>query len=595
MEKRVLCLCLGLVSVFILTSCSIDKTLLDAELFDNSTPYAKQVAYYQQKAALSKGTTADSYRLMQAGRLIYQGMYDRAGQVLSSLDDLPPSLESEKNHLKAELSLKLSQPNKASVYLRRITYHDLATDVLKAHYHRVAALVYFDKQQIAKAIDERVALNPLLQNDAQRLANLRNTWARLNELPLSQINQALTDKTLSYEPSAWLSLNRLFRTDLKNSRQLRTGLKTWLKQYHNSVVTKLLPYDALTKLANFHHHPKQIALLLPLKGEYSGPGQAVRDGFMAAFYQAKTRKPTVRFYDTSSQDVMSVYRKAIDNGADFVVGPLLKRQAKAVGAFSSEVPSLLLNDSLKKKKTNIYQLAISPQEEIAEVAFKAYQDGHRRALLIAPSGEWGESIVKAFNQSWQYMGGEVVDRLIFNNKTPLDGAIKSLLRIDQSQKRYHQLKQIIGKAPEFSLRRREDFDVIFLLTYSSSAKQVRPLLRYYYAGDIPIYSSSLVYSGYPNAHEDRDLNGIKFADMPWLIDNSQLVKKRWPEQFNSYNRLFAIGQDAYFLTQHFNRLTIFPMLGLSDSSGTLYLDNIGKIHRKLTWLTFKNGVPKRLS
>ncbi len=84
-------------------------------------------------------------------------------------------------------------------------------------------------------------------------------------------------------------------------------------------------------------------------------------------------------------------------------------------------------------QTLLLARAISPQEEIAEVAFKAYQDGHRRALLIAPGGKWGGSMMNAFNDAWRYMGGEVVDKMVFDKKTNMEAAVKTLLQIDKSQ------------------------------------------------------------------------------------------------------------------------------------------------------------------
>ncbi len=52
--------------------------------------------------------------------------------------------------------------------------------------------------------------------------------------------------------------------------------------------------------------------------------------------------------------------------------------------------------------------------------------------------------------------------------------------------------------------------MVFLLSYPSKARQIMPLLKYYYAGDVPVYATSSVYTGGVNVMKDRDLNGIIF-------------------------------------------------------------------------------------
>ncbi len=88
--------------------------------------------------------------------------------------------------------------------------------------------------------------------------------------------------------------------------------------------------------------PGRIALLLPLRGVYAESGQAIRDGFLAVYYQSladDAAAPTIRIVDTGSGDIVSLYHQAIAQGANVVVGPLSKEEGmQLVQAGSSASP-----------------------------------------------------------------------------------------------------------------------------------------------------------------------------------------------------------------------------------------------------------------
>ena len=76
--------------------------------------------------------------------------------------------------------------------------------------------------------------------------------------------------------------------------------------------------------------------------------------------------------------------------------------------------------------------------------------------------------------------------------------------------------------------------------------------------------------------------------MPWVFSH-QVGSRNWPEQFNSYNRLYALGMDSYALSSQLNQLILFPALGVSDKSGVLYLSSNQQIARILAFGQFKQG------
>ena len=92
-------------------------------------------------------------------------------------------------------------------------------------------------------------------------------------------------------------------------------------------------------------------------------------------------------------------------------------------------------------------------------------------------------------------------------------------------------------------------------------RQIRPLLRYFFAGNIPVYATSQIYSGRPNPQRDADLNGVMFCDMPWVLSPSNLspsslariqqqVQTAWPDSYANNAKLYALGVDAYRVAMH---------------------------------------------
>src|SRR5690606_1832943 len=95
--------------------------------------------------------------------------------------------------------------------------------------------------------------------------------------------------------------------------------------------------------------PEQIALLLPISSQQRTAAIAIRDGFVAAHLAARDENParaqgtTIRVYDTAILGGREAYVTAQLEGADFIVGPLLRPEVEDVIAQGNLVPTLALN------------------------------------------------------------------------------------------------------------------------------------------------------------------------------------------------------------------------------------------------------------
>lgn len=339
----------------------------------------------------------------------------------------------------------------------------------------------------------------------------------------------------------------------------------------------------------------RVTLLLPLQGKLASVGQAVRDGFLTAYNNASisARPAHVDIIDTTRMgSIEAAYQKAVEQGADFIVGPLAKEDVQALNLFDNlSVPVLALNylDASQATSAQLYQFGLSPLDEARQVAILAQQNDYHRALIIVPAGNWGQSVAHVFQSEWQAAGGEVAGSLFFTgpNQT-LSTQIRRLLHFNQTDK-------------QTTPTRRNDFDMIFLAASPETARQIKPLLKFYYAEDVPVYAVSLVYSGVSHPQWDNDLNGITFCDAPWVLNAQQSLtslRQRialfWPANFQQNARLYALGVDAYQLVTHFSLLTSFTEQNVQGATGMLRFDSQQRVVRQLTCAQFRDGVPRVL-
>lgn len=585
---------LKLVSVFLAASLLVNCTKSTGEHAQGSpqlaSPFTMPAEAYLALAKNQSGTEKQSLEIMAAGRSIYDGKWQQGQRILSQQSNLSPELNNDKNILLAKVDLIRDRPQQAIQKLSYVRNIDSMPLYNQVQYHEMLASAYRNTHNAAESVNERVKLEKLLPDDFSRSNNRRALWLTVTTLPPADINTLAVEAPDNSDLKGWMKLGLVSREHYKNPKAMVTEIEQWKRQFPNHPGNLILPSPIARAESNLFSAPKNIAVLLPLTGSLSGPAEAVRDGLMAAREKEHSHS-NITFYDTGLAKANVLYQKAINDGADYVVGPLGKASAAEVASMDHPVPTLLLNDVDARASQNLYQFGISPSSEAKQVAAKARKNGNTRALVIAPDDAWGDEVANAFASQWHASGGHIVDALRYKQSDDMNNSVRNILHVSSSETRALDLKSLLGKKLQVTPRRRQDFDMIFLLAYPAKARQIMPMLRYYYAGDVPVYAISTVYSGNNNTLKDRDLDGIIFCDMPWVFEK-QMGFKNWPEQWNSYNRLYALGMDSYELATQLNQLLLFPAMGVSDQSGVLYLKPNQKIGRILAWGKFNQGLAK---
>jgi outer membrane PBP1 activator LpoA protein len=400
----------------------------------------------------------------------------------------------------------------------------------------------------------------------------------------------------------WLRLAAIAGPGESNPARIRSALGTWQRRHDGHPANaRIVPalqarYRALTV------YPSRIALLLPLSGPLAPAAEAVRDGFVAAQLDAAAADvdTSLTVWDTQALGAAEAYAGAVADGADFIVGPLRKEAVLEISRNRSRrVPMLALNDPGREELPpggGLYRFALSPEEEAAQAAVRAVSEGHEHLAALVPANGWGDRLLGGFREGMQDIeDAALVDYGYFpSSAADFSSPIRRLLRLDQSEGRYEEIRRATGTVMEFEPRRRADVDALLIAAPAPAARQLRPQLRFHFAADLPVYMTSAALA--PQVEENRDLDGVIFADIPWLADAAHAGDPRW-QALESYApegvrraRLYAFGADAFALVP-----AIWSGIGadmqvlLRGLTGTLRVEPDGRIARDLAFLTLRSG------
>jgi len=577
-----------------------DRLQLQAVALEAAGNYQGAAQVYLQAAA--KVSPPEQYHLqLQAAAILIRG-----GDLLrarSLLDAIPEAtLDVTDNQLyrlnQAAIAIAEQHPDSALALLDTVP----ASGPNIAGYRRVRAEAYAQKSEYLSSVRERVLLGKQLQDPDAMLENDTQLWETLNNLTdaeLQQYRSAPPPDILS----GWLELMELTRLYLQQPDALAGVVPHWQQRYPGHPASRAFIAKLLDTMQQAGQPPASVALLLPLKGKLSSAASAVRDGVLAAYYDtpASGIQPQLRIYDSGDlpETALASYQQAVADGAEFVIGPLLKEAVEAVlGQQLLPVPVLALNqvETGLQDTTDRFQFGLAPEDEAREAARSAWHDGYTRSIALLPDTEWGERVYAAFAAEWQSLGGVILDTRRYEaSKTDHSKVIRNL---DNSKARHRQLSAHLGRQLDFEPRRRQDVDMVFLVASPAQARLIRPQLSFFRATNVPVYATSRVYGGSPNASLDADMNGITFCDMPWVLDSGgnwkhlqQGINEYWGENATRNARLYALGIDAWRIVPYLGELGGSMFGAYHGVTGNLTLDNHGVINRSLRCARFSNGVP----
>ncbi|NVK20995.1 MAG: penicillin-binding protein activator [Kangiellaceae bacterium] len=564
---------------------------------------ARSADYYLSEASKRDGSAQAPYKLQAAAAYASQQRFAEAYNVLRSFQptQLPLSDRDAYYMLMGESALKQKKAFEAIRSLQAVSNPDSHSMRWNAHYQVLMADALAANNRLADAAVQRINADDLFESVAQVTQQHEKAWQELMQSPAGAIElkreRARTNKELG-----WLDMAIIQHRYARNPRSLSGAMKDWQElyvghpaiNYVNQQIQQLGEIDMIA--------PTKVALFVPLSGRLAAVGSVIRDGFLAAHYEkgnSSSETADIVVYDSAAGDSMdTLYRRAMDEGVDFVVGPLTKRNIDDIATYRNlPIPTLALNRLENAYgPSNFYQFGLPIEDEARQIAQYAMRKNQNRAFIINADNSVGERATKAFIEEFQSLGGSIVKIADMSNGQNPKSAIMGMLGADRSEKRTSELQNLLNVPIESSGQGSSNADFIFMVAKAKEARIIKPYLNYYYAYNLPVYATSTIYNGSSSRTRDNDLEGIMFTDAPWMIGSTSNIRatkssfsKLIPNSTNAMARFFALGHDAYLLMPELSQLSAMSDYSIDGLSGILFMDRDGNIVRQLAWGQYNQG------
>ncbi|SHH98791.1 penicillin-binding protein activator [Ferrimonas marina] len=553
-------------------------------------------AYYLAEAERSDGERRQANLLLAARAYLQQGQVNAAQNLLNSLEaQLPGSgtLAAEHRLLRARIALETQQLDQVLPMLDWPGQWALSSAQWRDRY--ALQIRYF--QQTGAPLSQAFAhyeLGPYL-SDAYQQPNWDRIWELLSPMPEEELQAAMA-QTRDSQWKAWLELAWLAQHYAVQPTTMLAELASWQRRNPTHPASRRLPSDLEQAINVQPYRPEQVAVLLPLSGQFANQARAIQDGLLANLLgDEQSRK--VRFYDTDQLDPAEAYQQALDEGAGFVIGPLLKPNLDAVMAvYQGEVPLLALNqnDGLDPHE-DLYFFSLDPESEARQAAQRMQAQGIQRPMVLASQSATGRRMADRFAEEWLELTEEEAEIHYFQGNDSMRETVQSAMHVDQSNARIAEIRTLFGPRTKADFRSRRDVDALYLVATSNEVRLLKPFVDVnlaVFADPLALYASSRAHGELGSGSQAEELDGLRLSDMPWLLsDNAehQQAVALWPERSLALQRLYAMGYDSWSLIDRLAQMRVFTGYRMRGLSGQLTVEPDGNLERQLDWSRYRRG------
>lgn len=600
--------------------------------------------YYLQQLQQSSDDNKADWQLLAIRALLREGKLPQAAEQLGTLPaNMSGTQRQEQQLLTAELLVAQKNNPAATDILGKLDATQLSANQQVRFYQ--AQIAANQGKATLPLIRAFIAQEPLLKDKAHQ-DNIDGTWQALAQLTPQELNNIIINADENVL-QGWLDLLHVYQDNKQDPDLLKAGIKDWQNRYPQNPAAKNLP-TALTQVSNFSQaSTAKIALLLPLSGSAQVFADAIQQGFTAAQNglpvntpapvtpDATATTPTdatatpvtdiatpapvanpvatsnaqVKIYDTTTQPVAALLAQAQQDGATLVVGPLLKAEVEQLSTPPSTLNILALNQpEVSTNSQNICYFALSPEDEARDAAHHLWSQEKRMPLLLTPRGAFGDRVAKAFAEEWQKQGGQTVLQQNFGSTAELKQTINSgagirLAGQPVSVSSAPASVTIAGltipappvDAPVVSTSAGGNIDAVYIIATPAELTLIKPMIDMATStrSKPALFASSRSYQAGAGPDYRLEMEGIQFSDIPLMAGaNPALMQQAAAKFANDYSlvRLYAMGIDAWTLSNHFAEMRQIPGFQVSGTTGDLTASADCVITRKLPWLQYRQGM-----
>lgn len=403
-----------------------------------------------------------------------------------------------------------------------------------------------------------------------RLAKNAQAWVDFVQLSqqLWQISDADNQAAIEYQ--IWGSLKHLAPDSLDSLAEKAPELADWVNFVEITLEHPIWQKQHLKDLQDFssdnpqalyNHHLlpalinnldrrqpiTHIAVMLPFSGQYASISEQIRNGILKNHFQQRQQGLApleFRFYDSSDlTQIQSIYQTAMQQGAQWVIGPLRKT---AIEQLAPLAPTnvLALN---QVDLPSVWQFNFKSDSEAYQINQQLCQQNYQRLGVLSSTLDADTRLAQDILFSWHQQTDKRNQTAIlktYPTRNPnLRDALGSLINEKHSQARKNNLRWLFSQAIHFTPRLREDLDAIVLIGNERRLAVFKPQFEFFNL-NLPTYGTSKITPSHlSQATLNPDLAALIFPTLPAAIHASPVETP-----FEAY------GWDSLTLVQNLDRI-----------------------------------------
>lgn len=250
-----------------------------------------------------------------------------------------------------------------------------------------------------------------------------------------------------------LSQENLAKDDIKKASYYLKYFVSKYKRtpYNNTALMLIQTINRKFKPPVKSISPLKIALLLPTSGEYAEIGQHLLRSAQLALFDSNNKNMLLYPLDTkgSPEGAQLAIKKAIEQGVDITIGPLLSSSVDAVTPFATgDMIMFPFSSNIKVASNKVFLNSFNPQEQARTIAKKAVDLRRKSFAALIPNTPYGQMVFQTFQNEIRSLTGKEIKYAFYDpEKIDISPQLDMITNMEETTNIYN--KEIKALEKEF--------------------------------------------------------------------------------------------------------------------------------------------------
>ena len=202
----------------------------------------------------------------------------------------------------------------------------------------------------------------------------------------------------------------------------------------------------------------RIAVLLPTQKQNAVVAEDLKNASVMALFDTKSNNTILQFYNTdgSYESAKEKAKKAVNEGADVIIGPLFAEEVKGASRVGG-TPIISFTTDTNVLDSSVFSIGFLMEQQIKRVVEYAVQNGKTKFGIIVSDSESGDFARKSFKKYVSLYNAEIVKDISYaDKKTGLMNAVKEISDFENRVNEYNEYKKAAKERFDYLVALRDE-------------------------------------------------------------------------------------------------------------------------------------------